>query len=58
MPTLKQITLMQLDGNLSPGQFDECVDKAITGCNMVYEIQRQALMQKYFGNETEVKEEQ
>ena len=58
MPTLKQITLMQLDGKLSPEQFDECVDKAITGCNMVYEIQRQALMQKYFGNETEVKEEQ
>jgi hypothetical protein len=25
---------------------------------MVYDIQRQALMQKYFGNETEVKEEQ
>ena len=24
---------------------------------MVYEIQKQALMQKYFGNETEVKEE-
>ena len=24
---------------------------------MVYEIQKQALMQKYFGNETELKEE-
>ncbi len=58
MPTLGQITLMQLDGRLLPEQFDECLDKAILGCKMVYEIQRQALMQKYFGNETEVKEEQ
>lgn len=58
MPTLGQITLMQLDGRLSAEQFDECLDKAIMGCKLVYEIQRQALMQKYFGNETEVKEEQ
>jgi exosome complex component RRP41 len=49
---------MQLDGKLSPEQFGECLDKAIEGCRMVYEIQRQALMQKYFGNETEVREEQ
>lgn len=58
MPKLGQITLLQLDGNLSPDQFGKCIDKAVEGCKMVYEIQRQALMQKYFGNETEVKEEQ
>jgi exosome complex component RRP41 len=57
MPRLDQVTLLQLDGNLSPDQFGECLDKAISGCKMVYEIQKQALMQKYFGNETEVKEE-
>lgn len=57
MPRLDQVTLLQLDGKLTPDQFNECVDKAITGCRMVYEIQRQALMQKYFGNETEMKEE-
>src|SRR5918912_4177177 len=57
MPGLDQVTLLQLDGRLSPDQFNECIDKAITGCKMVYEIQRQALMQKYFGNETEMKEE-
>src|SRR6187401_3012009 len=50
MPHLNQITLLQLDGILSPEQFNECLDKAIGGCNVVYEIQRQALMQKYFGN--------
>ena len=55
---LEQVTLLQLDGILTPEQFNECLDKAIGGCNMVYETQRQALMQKYFGNETELKEEQ
>jgi exosome complex component RRP41 len=58
MPHLEQVTLLQLDGILTPEQFNECLDKAIVGCNMVYEIQRQALMHKYFGNEIELKEEQ
>ena len=58
MPHLEQVTLLQLDGILTSEQFNECVDKALSGCNMVYEIQKQALMQKYFGNETELKEEQ
>jgi exosome complex component RRP41 len=57
LPRLDQVTLLQLDGNLSPEQFNECLDKAISGCKMVYEIQKKALMQKYFGNETEMKEE-
>jgi exosome complex component RRP41 len=57
MPRLDQVTLLQLDGRLTPDQFSECLDKAIGGCKMVYEIQKQALMQKYFGNETELKEE-
>ena len=57
MPRLEQVTLLQLDGKLAPDQFIQCIDKAIGGCKMVYEIQKQALMQKYFGNETELKEE-
>jgi exosome complex component RRP41 len=57
MPRLEQVTLLQLDGRLAPEQFNECLDKAIGGAKMVYEIQKQALMQKYFGNETELKEE-
>src|SRR5215218_6132345 len=58
MPHLEQVTLLQLDGILSYEQFNECIDKAIRGCGIVHEIQRQVLMQKYFGNETELKEEQ
>jgi exosome complex component RRP41 len=57
MPHLEQVTLLQLDGILTQGQFNECIDMAINGCKKVYEIQRQALMHKYFGSETELKEE-
>lgn len=52
-----QITLLQLDGRLSPTQFSECLKKAIHGCKLVYEIQKEALMKKYFGDEVELKEE-
>jgi exosome complex component RRP41 len=58
MPHLDEVTLLQLDGLLTKDQFNECVDTAIDGCKNVYEIQKQALMQKYFGNETELREEQ
>jgi exosome complex component RRP41 len=58
MTHLEQVTLLQLDGRLTQDQFNECLDKAISGCKMVYDIQRQALMEKYFGSEMELKEEQ
>src|SRR5689334_12294964 len=57
LPNVEQITLLQLDGKLSSTQFNECLNKAIDGCKAVYEIQKDALMKKYFGNEMELKEE-
>ena len=57
LPNVEQITLLQLDGRLSQSQFNECLNKAIQGCKMVYDIQKEALMKKYFGNEMELKEE-
>lgn len=57
LPNLEQITLLQLDGKLTTTQFNECLNKAIDGCKAVYEIQKDALMKKYFGNEMELKEE-
>jgi len=56
MPNHKQITLLQLDGKLNSEEFIACLNEGITGCMKVYEVQRSALMQKYFGNETELKE--
>jgi exosome complex component RRP41 len=57
MPHLERITLLQLDGILNQEEFNECLDKALQGCKMIYEIQRKALIQKYFGSEQELKEE-
>jgi exosome complex component RRP41 len=57
LPNVEQITLLQLDGKLSSSQFNECLNKAIQGCKLVYDIQKEALMKKYFGNEMELKEE-
>jgi exosome complex component RRP41 len=53
MPHLNQITLLQLDGILNSEQFNECLDKALNGCKSIYEIQRLALMKRYFGSESE-----
>lgn len=57
LPNLEQVTLLQQDGKLTTAQFNECLNKAIDGCKLVYEIQKDALMKKYFGNEVELKEE-
>jgi exosome complex component RRP41 len=57
LPNLEQVTLLQLDGKLTTTQFSECLEKAISGCTSLYEIQKEALIKKYFGNEMELKEE-
>ena len=57
LPNLEQISLLQLDGILTESQFTECLEKGVQGCKMVYEIQRKALMEKYFGNDIPIDEE-
>jgi exosome complex component RRP41 len=56
MPKLGKVTLLQMDGVLSPNEFENCVNLAIDGCNRIYEIQREALKKKYGLAEEEVKE--
>ena len=50
MPNLEKITLIQLDGVFTPEEYRKCVDTAIGGCKLVYEIQKKALTDKFFGN--------
>ncbi len=50
MPNLGKVTLLQLDGVLTPDEYNKCVSTAIEGCKLVYEIQKKALKEKYFGN--------
>ena len=48
MPNLEKITLLQLDGLLTPEEYKECLEIGIDGCKQVYEIQKKALQEKYF----------
>jgi exosome complex component RRP41 len=50
MPNLNQVTLLQLDGLFSKEEFFQALQLAETGARKVYELQRQALLQKYFGS--------
>ena len=50
MPNLDKITLIQLDGVLTPEEYKKCVETAIDGCKQVYEIQKKALTDKFFGD--------
>ncbi len=49
LPNLKYVSLMQLDGKLSESEYLECFKMALKGCMEIYEIQKEALKKKYFG---------
>ncbi len=42
--TTGEIVLLQMDGHLSPEEFDEAVDLAVDGCKQVLEYQKKAIM--------------
>jgi len=46
-PHTGEIVLLQMDGHLSPEQFDEAMTMAVEGCKKLYEIQKQALYGRY-----------
>ena len=50
MPSLEKITLLQLDGVLTPEEYQKCVEVGVNGCKIVYDLQKKALNDKYFGN--------
>lgn len=50
MPNLGKVTLIQLDGVLTPQEYEKCVNTAIEGCKLVYEVQKKALREKFFGD--------
>jgi len=47
MPNLGVITLLQMDGILTPEEFEKTVTLAIEGCNKIYALQKEALRAKY-----------
>jgi exosome complex component RRP41 len=47
MPNLNAVTLLQMDGQLTPEEFEKAVSMAIEGCKKIYELQKEALKTKY-----------
>ncbi len=47
MPRLNEVTLLQLDGNISKEGIKEALNLAKKGCQQIYEIQKKALKDKY-----------
>ncbi len=49
LPNLGKVTLLQLDGKFTRKEFEQAFNLAKDGCMKVYELQRKALTEKYFG---------
>ena len=49
MPSTNQVTLLQLDGQLNDEEFNKAFNWALNGCRNVYQLQREALIGRYFG---------
>jgi exosome complex component RRP41 len=47
MPNLNAVTLLQMDGILTPEEFEKAVNMAMDGCKKIYEMQKEALKTKY-----------
>ena len=54
MPNLNAITLLQMDGVLTPEEFEDALNMAVEGCKKIYAMQKDALRNKYM----DVKEQQ
>ncbi|MHB1908168.1 MAG: exosome complex exonuclease Rrp41 [Nitrososphaerales archaeon] len=50
MPSTNQVTLLQLDGQLNDEEFGKAFNFALNGCRKIHELQREALIGKYFAN--------
>ncbi|HHH78324.1 MAG TPA: exosome complex exonuclease Rrp41 [Thermoplasmatales archaeon] len=46
-PRNEDILLLQMDGHMTPSEFDEALDLALKGCRTVSKLQKEALLKKY-----------
>lgn len=47
--TTGEVVLLQMDGHLTPAEYEEALDMAAVGCQQVYEAQRDALRRRFEG---------
>lgn len=57
MPKSNVISLLQMDGSLSEEEFKQALDMSTDACRKIYEMQRDALRQKYHVAKEETEEE-
>ena len=51
MPRTKKVTLLQMDGKLPPEDVKKVMQLAISGCEKIYELQKQALRERWIAKE-------
>jgi exosome complex component RRP41 len=56
MPNFNAVTLLQMDGILTPDEFETAVNMAVEGCKKIYPMQKEALRAKYMIAKEEVEE--
>jgi len=56
MPGINAVTLLQMDGNLTPEEFQKAIAMAIEGCKQIYAAQKEALKAKYVTVMEEIEE--
>jgi len=56
MPSLNAVALLQMDGQLTPEEFEQAFNLALEGCKRIYELQKQALKAKYLAIKEAVEE--
>jgi len=56
MPNLNAVTLLQMDGILTPEEFENAVNMAMEGCKKIYALQKEVLKTKYMSIKEEVEE--
>lgn len=58
MSNNKQITLCQMDGDMTKDQVVEALNLAVKGCEKIHQLQRETLLEKYKGISVESSEEE
>jgi exosome complex component RRP41 len=58
MPRKNLVTLIQMDGFLTKPEFVEAYELALKGCQKIYDMQREVLIQKYISIQEEFAEEE
>lgn len=56
MPRSDAVTLMQMDGILTPEEFETAFDMAVKTCHIIHEQQKTILKQRYLSIKQEVEE--